>query len=192
MVNRTKINFIVDSVAFAAFLFLTTSGVLIHYILPPGSGRRSLILGFDRHQWGNFHFWVAVVMLAALVVHILLHWRWIVCVIKGRKSESSGHRLVLGVVGLAALVALVSAPLFFPVETTHTADSQREKKLVRGSMTLQEVEEATGVSVEVIIRELNLPNNISRNIPIRELTAQHGFSMMDIRRVVDENAKPQD
>ena len=36
--KRVKLNFIVDFVAFAGFVVLTTTGVLMRYTLPPGSG----------------------------------------------------------------------------------------------------------------------------------------------------------
>jgi len=55
-----KLNFIVDVVAFAGFVVLTTTGVLMRYILPPGSGHYSTIWGMDRHEWGGIHFWASV------------------------------------------------------------------------------------------------------------------------------------
>ena len=36
--NRTTLNFVVDTAAFVGFVLLTTTGVLMHYLLPPGSG----------------------------------------------------------------------------------------------------------------------------------------------------------
>ena len=41
--KRVNLNFIVDVVAFAGFVLLTTTGVLKRYILPPGSGHYSTI-----------------------------------------------------------------------------------------------------------------------------------------------------
>ena len=34
--NRTTLNFVVDTAAFVGFVLLTTTGVLMHYLLPPG------------------------------------------------------------------------------------------------------------------------------------------------------------
>jgi hypothetical protein len=45
--KRVNLNFIVDVVAFAGFVLLTTTGVLMRYILPPGSGHYSTIWGMD-------------------------------------------------------------------------------------------------------------------------------------------------
>ena len=59
--KRTHLNFIVDVVAFVGFVVLTTTGVLMRYILPPGSGHYSTIWSLDRHEWGGIHFWISVV-----------------------------------------------------------------------------------------------------------------------------------
>lgn len=53
--KRTHLNFIVDVVAFVGFVVLRTTGVLMRYILPPGSGRYSTIWGLDRHEWGGIN-----------------------------------------------------------------------------------------------------------------------------------------
>ncbi|MCZ6719320.1 MAG: hypothetical protein O6944_09250 [Gammaproteobacteria bacterium] len=37
--NRSTIIEIIDVLAFVGFLFLASTGILLHYILPPGSGR---------------------------------------------------------------------------------------------------------------------------------------------------------
>ena len=50
--NRTWVNFVIDTVAFVAFVLLTTTGVLMRYLLPPGSGHYTTIWGLDRHEWG--------------------------------------------------------------------------------------------------------------------------------------------
>ena len=44
--NRTTLNFVVDTAAFVGFVLLTTTGVLMHYLLPPGSGHHTTIWGW--------------------------------------------------------------------------------------------------------------------------------------------------
>lgn len=118
--KRPTLNFLIDVVAFIAFAFLTTTGVLTRYVLPPGSGRYATLWGLNRHGWGDLHFWVAVVLLGVLALHLLLHWRWILCIVRGQRSEASGPRVALGVVGFIGLVGLVAAPLLAPVERSGT------------------------------------------------------------------------
>jgi hypothetical protein len=116
--NRPRLNFLIDSVAFVAFVFLTTTGILTRYVLPPGSGRFVTLWGLDRHGWGDIHFWIALVLLGVLALHLVLHWRWVACMVRGQQSEASGTRVALGGVGLARLLALAATPLLAPLERT--------------------------------------------------------------------------
>jgi hypothetical protein len=74
------------------FLGLAFTGVILKYVLPPGTGRGQgggrgfhggrevrTLWGWDRHEWGELHFWLAVLLVVALVIHLIQHWRWIAC-----------------------------------------------------------------------------------------------------------------
>ncbi len=189
--NRTKLNPIIDVVAFAGFVVLTTTGVLMRYILPPGSGHYSTIWGLDRHEWGGIHFWIAVIFFLILALHLVLHWRWIVSVVSGRPREGSGLRAGLGLVGLAAVVAIAVAPLLTPVAedsgdkgTSLLSSHKYEDISIQGSTTLKQVEESTGVPASHIIKSLNLPETTSVYENLGSLKRQYGFEMNDIREIV--------
>ena len=166
--KRTKLNFIIDVVAFVGFVGLTTTGVLMRYILPPGSGHYSIIWSLDRHEWGGIHFWISVVFFLILALHLVLHWRWIASVLTGRPREGSGFRVGLGIVGLIAVVALAISPLLTPVEkdtsskgASSLSSHKYEDISIDGSMTVKEIEETTGVPASYIIKSLNLPETAS-------------------------------
>ncbi len=85
-------SFVVDVLNFVVFVCLAGTGILMRYVLPPGSGRgrgggwgyhggREVLtwLGMDRHEWGEIHFWLAVAMVVLIVVHLIQHGRWIAC-----------------------------------------------------------------------------------------------------------------
>jgi hypothetical protein len=189
--KRVNLNFIVDVVAFAGFVLLTTTGVLMRYILPPGSGHYSTIWGLDRHEWGGIHFWVSVLFFSILALHLILHWRWIVSVVTGRPREGSGFRAGLGIVGLATVVALASTPLLAPVErdtgdkgASSLSTHPYENLSIRGSMTLREVEETTGVPAAYLIKSLKLPDTISVEERLGPLRRQYGFEINDVREIV--------
>jgi Domain of unknown function (DUF4405) len=189
--NRSGLNFIIDVVAFAGFVVLTTTGVLMRYILPPGSGHYSVIWSLDRHEWGGLHFWIAVVFFLILALHLVLHWRWIAAVLTGRPREGSGFRAGLGIVGLITVVALAVAPLLAPVERDTSSKGESslsshkyEDISIRGSMTLKEVEETTGVPASYIIKSLNLPETVSEEEPLGPLKRQYGFEINDVREIV--------
>mgnify|MGYP000241628185 CR=1 FL=1 len=190
--RKANLNFVVDASAFIAFVFLTATGVLIRYVLPPGSGHFSTLWGMDRHEWGQIHFWIAVVFLAALGFHLFLHWRWVVCVVRGRPREGSGVRVAFAVVGVMALAALAAAPFFGRVEQTGEpphrmrATEPGESMVFQtdGSMTLNEVEKLTGISAAVILRELGLPPQVPVDVHLGRLRKQHGFKLHDVREIV--------
>jgi hypothetical protein len=128
MMKRPAMNFLIDAAAFAAFALLFSTGLVMRYQLPPGSGDLeshgggrgaayrlvSVLWGWTRHEWGAFHFWIAVALSAILALHLLLHWKWIVCMIRGTHSDASGWRLATGAVALVALIALAASPFIAP------------------------------------------------------------------------------
>jgi hypothetical protein len=196
--KRPNVNFAVDCLGFSGFVLLSATGVLMRYVLPPGSGRSNTVWTLDRHEWGSIHFWIAVAFLAVLACHLFLHWRWIATLLRGRPREGSGARVALGTVGLAALLALAIAPFLSPVERSGPGPGSpvalpREGhglESIRGSMSLGEVEEATGVPAEHILRELGLPSSTSKEERLGRLRTTHGFAIDDVRRIVE--AYPRD
>lgn len=90
MVRRTTLNFVIDLVSFLNLLGLAVTGFIMKYILPPGTGGlgRALhsgggredikeLLSMTRHEWGRIHFYLAILFIILMVVHIVLHWGWI-------------------------------------------------------------------------------------------------------------------
>lgn len=88
--KRSSLNFTVDLVSFVNLLGLAFTGFIIKYVLPPGTGGRGRDLhggyggehikdlwSMTRHQWGGIHFYLALLFVILMVVHIILHWTWI-------------------------------------------------------------------------------------------------------------------
>jgi hypothetical protein len=82
--NRTLVNIIIDLVATQLFLGMIATGYLLRFPLPPGSNKTLTLWGLSRHQWGDIHFWISLGLLAVLMIHLALHWNWIVTVIGKR------------------------------------------------------------------------------------------------------------
>ena len=185
--RRPTLNLLIDAAAFVGFVFLVSTGVLMRYVLPPGSGSRTVVWGLDRHDWGTLHFWIAAAFLAVLAFHLVLHGTWILSVLRGRPRQGSGARVALGLVGLLAVLALAAAPLVSPVQQTAQTGPNRgltDPSALRGSMTLEEVELATGVPAGYVLLALGLPPGLSREEPISRLAREQGFRLDDVRRIV--------
>jgi hypothetical protein len=82
--NRTIANIIIDIIAAFLFLGMIATGYILRFPLPPGSNKTLSLWGFTRHQWGDVHFWISLGLLMVLVIHLVLHWNWIVTVIGKR------------------------------------------------------------------------------------------------------------
>lgn len=91
MMSRSTLNFILDMVSFLDLLGLAITGYVMRYTLPPGTGGmgRSLnggagrgvqieeLWSMTRHEWGSIHFYLAMVFVVLMAIHIILHWSWI-------------------------------------------------------------------------------------------------------------------
>jgi hypothetical protein len=52
-------------------------------------------------------------------------------------------------------------------------------------MTLDEIQEVTGVPADTIIKELGLPPGVPKDEGLGRLKQTHGFAMEDVRRIVE-------
>lgn len=79
---QTRKNWLIDAVVFVGGVVAALSGVYFLF-LPSGGyqGGRNPMYGvtvlFDRHTWEDWHTWSGVVMIAAAVIHLAIHWRWV-------------------------------------------------------------------------------------------------------------------
>ena len=83
--KKSKLNLIIDALLLVCMAAIAGIGLLMKNVLVPGYKRwdiygRNVELyfwGLDRHQWGTIHFVIALVFIALLVLHIVLHWQMI-------------------------------------------------------------------------------------------------------------------
>jgi hypothetical protein len=87
-VNKAKLNYWLDAVIGLAFLI---SGVTGLAFLLMGSGGyqggrnpnfQTALLGVSRDAWSDLHTLTSIVMIVGVLVHLVFHWRWIVCMTK--------------------------------------------------------------------------------------------------------------
>jgi len=131
------------------------------------------------------------VFFSILALHLFLHWRWILSLVKGKPRKREGKRSILGILGLIVLVLLSIAPLLTSVEIdnnkkeTHETISGNNIE-IKGSMTLNEVESFTNVPVDYIIKKMNWPESISRVDKLSSLKTEYGFEMSEVREVITD------
>ncbi len=170
--------------------------------------------GFGRHDWGDVHFWTSVVLGVLLIVHVALHWSWVCMMVKRMLGGAQTDQLRAGActacgVGFLLVVILAFVGFTWYAGSAVTQVSPRGEAESRpgrlrddaarhgrggehgeghgqisGSMSLGEIETATGVPVDTLKSELGLPADISAQERIGRLSRQYGFSMDEVRGVV--------
>ncbi|MFA6959422.1 MAG: DUF4405 domain-containing protein [Opitutaceae bacterium] len=109
--SKNTVARVLNGLLFLGGCFLAGSGWLLDERLPRGRGEggvRPTLLGMGRHDWGEWHTWVGYVVAGLVVVHLALHWRWLVKIAASQKP----WRLAVGVaVGLAVAGFFLLAPV---------------------------------------------------------------------------------
>jgi Domain of unknown function (DUF4405) len=148
--RKGKWNFIIDVIMFALMAAIAGLGLLIKYVLLPGTERwekygRSVdltYLGLDRHDWGKIHLILALVLIALLALHIILHWKLTVCLFKNLiKGEKS--RAIYTILLVVITVMLVIFPFFIRVDVNEIVTGRERYHLELEELTSAEIEKKT-------------------------------------------------
>ena len=119
--KRNSWNFLIDGLSLLVLLGLVWTGFLLHYVLPPGvrGGQGLRLWGWLRHDFGDIHYYLGWTMIALMVLHIVLHWRWVWATVRqffGRGREKirrRWRRVAAGVVLLVFLAVLLVGTLLW-------------------------------------------------------------------------------
>jgi cytochrome b subunit of formate dehydrogenase len=78
--DKTKINYIIDAFLAISFVITAITGILIFFFMPGGvpQGRFQELMGVSKAVWSAMHNWAGIIMMLLSLVHVILHWRWIV------------------------------------------------------------------------------------------------------------------
>ncbi len=193
--KRTDLNGLVDALAAVEALMLLSTGLLIWLRLPPGTGHSATVWSLDRHQWGDLHAWVAMAMVATLLVHLALHWKWIVCVVSGQDTATKRRRKLVGMAVAGAVLLTFASPLVAPIEFRQqaarrldrrsesvTATSHQEShSQLSGRMTVGEAATLLGVSPADLEDQMGLSGGVDEEERLGPLARELGISMAELR-----------
>ncbi len=107
--NKNTAMRLVNIGLYLAGCFLAGTGWLLAERLPRGREGRSLsFLGLGRHDWGEWHEWIAYGAIGLVVLHLLLNWKWLTVIASSKKS----WRLWAGLLaGLGIVLMFVALPV---------------------------------------------------------------------------------
>ena len=100
---KTIINFWLDCALLVTFLLLCWISAVLQFLFPTGQATLDWTLwGANVAEWRNAQFYTLCVFALGIVLHVMLHWSWIMGVITtrllGRKAtQDNGSHTLLGV-----------------------------------------------------------------------------------------------
>ncbi len=202
--KRNTLNFVLDLASLLVMFTLLVTGLLIYYILPPGShggGKAYTLFGWNRHDYGKIHFYLSLGLVGLMILHVFLHWPWICSTVGGLLSfskPSRRRRAVYGAVLLAVLAVIATGGLLWAksrVQFDPTRGGQYhlheeltvgESAHITGMNTLAEVSNIFGIPVEHLVEALQLPVDVDTSLQLGRLKREYGFELEDVRRIVYE------
>lgn len=202
--KRNSVNFWIDVISFLPMLGLTWTGLLMRYVLPPGTGGRHrdqalTVWGLGRHDYGTVHFYLAIAMVCLIVIHLWLHWSWVCGTVRrlaGRESPASGREGLYGIIALVVIAALISGGLLWAKSQVESAAGaigpqtiEHDTSLslqISGQTTLAQAAEIGGMPVEELVAKLRLPTDVNVDEQLGRLKRQYGFEIHDVRDVLQQ------
>jgi hypothetical protein len=78
--KKNSIKYFIDAILFVDICSIAVIGLLLAFVIPEGrTGRTSkYFLGLHRHDWGDIHLFLSILLLSLLVLHLWFNWTWIV------------------------------------------------------------------------------------------------------------------
>ncbi|NMB77275.1 MAG: DUF4405 domain-containing protein [Myxococcales bacterium] len=94
-----------------------------------GDGHFYELFGWNRHDIGQVHFYLAVAAVGLLALHVLLHWSWVCCVVGkavGRETPSRRAQTTWGLVLLLGIALFLIGGLWWAsIMVQKTAPEER-------------------------------------------------------------------
>ncbi len=119
---QTRNNWIIDVLLALSALFAALSGV--YFLFFPSGGFQGgrnpfygIVVLFTRSTWSDLHVWTGVLMILIVLVHLPLHWGWVVSMTRrvlahlggGKTNLNSRSQFNVAVDALIALSFLLTA-----------------------------------------------------------------------------------
>lgn len=95
--SRARVNFFVDAFIGLALVVEAVSGFVLWLVLPSGGYRggrgvaSSEAFILSRGGWLAVHDWFAIAFVLGILLHVALHWKWIVCMVRNLWEQAFPH-----------------------------------------------------------------------------------------------------
>lgn len=193
--KRLLVNIIIDTLAAMVMLGVIATGIILRFVLPPRSGRMRTLWNMSRHQWGDLHFWLALVAVAIVLLHLALHWDWVVSVVRRRMvgpnqgPPSKRLKAISGVASVLIVGSILTGFWWISAQSVRQAAMHQAgnkghaftEASLRGSMTLAQTAATLRCSVEQVKQRLDVAVNTPESTRLGQITKEKGVTMREIR-----------
>ena len=78
--KKNALKYLIDVALFVDTCSIAILGLFLGFVIPKGrvSGAQKDFLGLHRHQWGDIHLYLSLLLMVLLVFHVWFNWTWIV------------------------------------------------------------------------------------------------------------------
>jgi hypothetical protein len=152
--DQSKLNLSIDIIMLLLLTPLAGIGFLIKYVLIPGIQRNERyggdveleFWGLTRHQWGSVHLIISIIFLVLLLIHIILHWKMILCIfgrmVPNKTLRAASAALIAGVGFILIAFPLFVKPEIITRESLHLNRKFKQEAAAQGGIREEVSKEA--------------------------------------------------
>ena len=100
---------LLDALLFVNVTSVAAIGLILGFVVPSGQGPEGskFFMGLHRHDWGDIHLVLSLVMLGLLILHVWLNWAWVLNSTKSYFGDS-WKKALWGLAGAWLFVLVLS------------------------------------------------------------------------------------
>jgi hypothetical protein len=153
-----------------------------------------------RHDYGDIHFYLALVLVGLMLIHVWLHWSWVYATVNkllGTQSTSNFRSAIYGIILLVIIAGLTIGGQFWAKsQVKQTPGTSEQVKSghgpvsfahISGQTTLAQAARIGGIPVEELILQLRLPADVDVSERLGRLRRRYGFEIDKVREILERN-----
>jgi len=199
--KKNKLNLLLDAVLLLLTAGLAGGGFLVYYVLVPGREAKAIyghyaelkFWGLSRFEWADIHLILCFIFLAVLFLHIVLHWKMLINMMKTCFRRTRYHRpiiflLIFFTLGIMILPFFIQPEIQgrMPESSLHLLDEQIriapeqpvQKQNHYPGQQIKKSQSSTLSAVEGHEQEVDI--DVNGRQTLREACIQHGISPKDL------------
>ena len=77
--KKNDFKYVIDAILFVDLCSIAAIGLLLAFVIPEGrsAGASKYFLGLHRHEWGDIHLYLSLLLCVLLFFHLSNNWTWI-------------------------------------------------------------------------------------------------------------------